>query len=138
VLITPPNLLITDDDGAFRETLCSVFAPRGFNTLTACDGAEALEIVRQQSVHVLLTDMHMPRLNGLETIRRIRERHLILPCILLSAGLEDGLMEEARDLLTFTVLRKPVRFAEVTRAVRQALRDTYGWTFDDHPEAGPM
>jgi CheY-like chemotaxis protein len=135
VLITPPNLLITDDDGAFRETLRSVFAPRGFHTLTARDGAEALEIVRQESVHVLLTDMHMPRLNGLETIRRIRECHLILPCILLSAALDDGLMEEARDLQAFTVLRKPVRFAEVTDAVRQALRESYGWTLDADPEA---
>jgi CheY-like chemotaxis protein len=136
VLITPPNLLITDDDGAFRDTLCSVFAPRGFNTLTARDGAEALEIVGQQAVHVLLTDMHMPRMNGLETIRRIRQRRLILPCILLSAGLDDGLMEEARDLQAFTVLRKPVRFAELTRAVRQALRVTYGWTLDDDPDSG--
>lgn len=136
MLITPPNLLITDDDGAFRDTLCSVFAPRGFNTLTACDGAEALEIVRRQSVHLLLTDMHMPRLNGLETIRQIRQRRLILPCILLSAGVDDGLVAEARDLQACTVLRKPVRFSEVTRAVRQALRATYGWTFDDDPDAG--
>lgn len=136
MLITPPNLLITDDDVAFRETLRSVFAPRGFNTLTARDGAEALEIVWQQSVHVLLTDMHMPRLDGLETIRRIRERQLILPCILLSAGLDDGLMEKARDLQTFTVLRKPVRFAELTEAVRQALHETYGWNLDGDPDAG--
>lgn len=127
MLITQPSLLITDDDGAFRETLRSVFAPRGFNTLTACDGAEALEIVRRQAVHVLLTDMHMPRLNGLQTIREIRQRRLILPCILLSAGLDDGLVEEARELQPFQVLRKPVRFAEVTAAVRRALRMAYGW-----------
>ncbi len=127
MFISPPSLLITDDDGAFREALCSVFAPRGFNTLTARDGDEALEIVRRQPVHILLTDMHMPRLSGLETIRRIRQRHLILPCILLSAGLDDGLMEEARDLQAFSVLRKPVRFSELTGVVRQALRVTYGW-----------
>lgn len=126
-MISPPSLLITDDDGAFRETLCSVFAPRGFHTLTACDGAEALEIVARQPVHVLLTDMHMPRLNGLETIRQIRQRRLILPCILLSAGCDDTLEAHARDVQAFTVLRKPVRFADVTRAVHQALRVTYGW-----------
>jgi CheY-like chemotaxis protein len=80
--------------------------------------------------------MHMPRLNGLETIRQIRQCRLILPCILLSAGVDDGLVEEARDLQAFTVLRKPVRFAEVTRAVRQALRATYGWTLDDDADAG--
>ncbi len=127
MLISPPSLLITDDDSAFRETLCSVFAPRGFRTLTACDGTEALEIVARQPVHVLLTDMHMPRLNGLETIRQIRQRRLILPCILLSAGCDDALEANARDVQAFTVLRKPVRFADVTRAVQQALRLTYGW-----------
>lgn len=131
MLISPPSLLITDDDGAFRETLCSVFAPRGFRTLTACDGAEALEIVARQPVHVLLTDMHMPRLNGLETIRQIRQRRLILPCILISAGCDDALEANARDVQAFTVLRKPVRFAEVTQAVQQALRVTYGWGHED-------
>lgn len=130
-----PSLLITDDDGAFRETLRSVFAPRGFQTLTAADGDEALEIVEKQPVHLLLTDMHMPRLSGIETIRRIRERRLILPCILLSAGVDDGLLEQARGLQAFSVLPKPVRFAELTGVVCQALRVTYGWQ-PDEPSAG--
>lgn len=133
MLITPPSLLITDDDSAFRETLCSVFAPRGFHTLTARDGAEALEIVTRQPVHLLLTDMHMPRLNGLETIRQIRQRRLVLPCILLSAGCDDALEADARDVQAFAVLHKPVRFADVTRAVHQALRMTYGWPGEDAP-----
>ena len=128
-----PSLLIIDDDGAFRETLRAVFAPRGFQTLTAADGDEALEIVENQPVHVLLTDMHMPRLSGLETIRRIRERRLILPCILLSGGLDDGLLEQARGLQAFSVLPKPVRFAELTGVVCRALRVTYGWQPDEPP-----
>jgi CheY-like chemotaxis protein len=126
-----PRLLITDDDGAFRETLRSVFAPRGFQTITAADGDEALEIVSKQPVHLLLTDMHMPRLSGLETIRRIRERRLLLPCILLSGGVDDGLREQARGLQAFSVLRKPVRFSELTGVVCQALRITYGWQPDE-------
>lgn len=131
-----PSLLITDDDGAFRETLRSVFAPRGFQTLTAADGDEALEIVETQPVHLLLTDMHMPRVNGLETIRRIRERRLILPCILLSGGVDDGLLEQARGLQAFSVLPKPVRFAELTGVVCQALRITYGWQPDESNSGG--
>lgn len=131
MFIPPPSLLITDDDGAFRETLCSVFAPRGFHTLTACDGAEALEIVAREPVHVLLTDLHMPRLDGLETIRQIRRRRLILPCILLSAGCDDALEAQAQDVRAFTVLRKPVRFADVTQAVQRALCVTYGWSRAD-------
>ena len=98
MFVSPPIMLITDDDGAFRETLRSAFAPHGFHTLTAGDGDEALEIVRRESVHLLLTDMHMPRMSGLEIIRQIRRSRLVIPCILISGGVDDGLVEEARDV----------------------------------------
>ena len=63
-----PSLLITDDDSDFRETLQVVFEPQGFRTLLAGDGEEALHIVRHEEVHLLLLDMHMPKLTGLETL----------------------------------------------------------------------
>ncbi len=121
-------MLITDDDSAFRETLRNAFTPRGFRTLLAGDGDEALEIVRHQSVHLLLTDMHMPRISGLEIIRQIRQSRLLLPCILISAGVDDGLLAKARDVEAFSILSKPVRFQEVMRTVREAMEQTYGWT----------
>src|SRR5437764_3417607 len=67
-----PRLLITDDDRDFRETLAGALADRGFETLQAADGEEALKIVCRQEVHLLLLDMQMPRLSGLETIERLR------------------------------------------------------------------
>lgn len=123
-------MLITDDDGAFRETLASVFAPRGFHTLLAPDGQEALAIVRRELVHVLLTDMHMPRMSGLEIIRQIRHSQLSLPCILISAAADDGLIEQAGNDV-FSILRKPVRFSEIASVVREAMKVTYGWTEED-------
>jgi CheY-like chemotaxis protein len=123
-----PSLLITDDDRDFRETLRDVFQPRGFRTLVAGDGQEALEIVRREQVHLLLLDMYMPRLTGLETIRRVKQFSESLPCILLSADMDERLAEEARRAKAFSVLRKPVRFAEITSAVQRALRETYDWS----------
>ena len=73
MILSTPSLLITDDDRDFRETLSEVFDRRGFRTLLASDGEQALDIARRETVHLLLTDMHMPRLTGLETIRRIRD-----------------------------------------------------------------
>jgi CheY-like chemotaxis protein len=67
-----PRLLITDDDRDFRETVAGVLADRGFETLQAGDGEEALRIVCRHEVHLILLDMQMPRLNGLDTIERIR------------------------------------------------------------------
>ncbi|HND53801.1 MAG TPA: response regulator [Pirellulaceae bacterium] len=128
MLIETPALLITDDDEDFRETLREVFAPRGFRTLLAADGEEAIGILHREPVHLWLLDMHMPRLTGLQTIDRARELRATIPWILLSAALDDQIIEAARKAEAFSVLPKPVRFAEITRVVREALRAAYDWT----------
>ncbi len=120
-----PSILITDDDHDFRETLRIVFEPRGFRTLLAGDGEEALEIVRDQEVHLLLLDMHMPRLSGLETIRRVKQFRSRLPCILLSAALDDLLIQQAQLAEAFSVLSKPVSRLQITSVVDLALRHAY-------------
>ncbi|MFT7638720.1 MAG: CheY-like chemotaxis protein [Pirellulaceae bacterium] len=122
-----PSLLITDDDLDFRETLKEVFEPRGFRTLTAGDGEEALEIVHRESVHLILLDMHMPRLTGLETILRLRQEQSRLPCILISAALNDGIVEQAKQADVYSVLSKPIRFREITKIVSEAMQTTYEW-----------
>ena len=126
-LLQMPSLLITDDDRDFRETLRGVFEPRGFRTLLAADGEEALKIVESEPVHLLLLDMHMPRLTGLETIRRVKAVRSILPCILLSARLDETLAHEAEAAHAFSVLSKPVRFSDLTGMVSRAMRQTYNW-----------
>jgi DNA-binding NtrC family response regulator len=126
-LVETPALLITDDDDAFRETLRFVFEPKGFRTLMAGDGEEALRIVHNETVHVVLLDVHMPRLPGLETLRMMKEFRAILPCILLSAHLDDMIVEQARRAHAYSVLSKTVTVAQLTGAVRQALERTYAW-----------
>lgn len=122
-----PSLLITDDDRDFRETLQGVFETRGFRTLLASDGQEALEVIQREPVHLLLLDMHMPRLTGLETIRRLRTLQLDLPCILISAALDRQLEAEALAAHAFSVLAKPVRLPDITGVVAQAMKQVYCW-----------
>jgi CheY-like chemotaxis protein len=122
-----PSLLITDDDLEFRQTLCGVFEPLGFRILSAGDGEEALHIVHTEEVHLLLADMHMPKLTGLEMIRRVRQFKSSLPCILMSADLDDLLIEQAFRLDTFDVLPKPIGFRQLTGVVHRALRRIYDW-----------
>lgn len=122
-----PSILITDDDRDFRETLRGVFEPQGFRTLLAEDGAQAVEIVERQEVHLLLLDMHMPRLTGLETLRRVKQIKSLLPCILISAGADEMLIEQAMRDHAFSVLSKPVSRVHVTDTVQLALRRTYNW-----------
>lgn len=124
-MIETPQLLISDDDRDFRDALQSVFDRSGFETLLASDGAEAVEIVKSETVHVVLIDLQMPRMNGLEAIRKIKELQDSLPCILLSAALDETIRDEATD--AFSLLDKPVDFHDVRSAVRSALNDIYGW-----------
>lgn len=123
-----PSLLITDDDRDFRETLSGVFEGRGFRIIQAGDGEEALEVVHREPVHLLLLDMHMPRLTGLDTIRRLRTLQLELPCILISAGLDQQIEAEARAAKAFSVLSKPVRLPDITGIVARAMQQVYCWS----------
>jgi CheY-like chemotaxis protein len=129
MLVDHPRLLIADDDRDFRATLVDVLRGRGFDTLEAADGDEALDVLHRQSVHLLLLDMHMPRMSGLETIRRLRQQELevAVPWILISAALDEAIVAEARAAAAFSILPKPLRLPQLTTAVHDALRQTYDW-----------
>jgi CheY-like chemotaxis protein len=127
MLLEHPSLLITDDDPGFRETLRVAFEPRGFHTLVASGGEEALDIVKRETVHLVLLDIHMPKLSGLETLQRLKEFRAMLPCILLSAQLDDLIVEQAKLAHAFSVLSKTVTISQITGAVRLALQRTYAW-----------
>jgi DNA-binding response OmpR family regulator len=130
-----PSLLITDDDHDFRETLRVVFEPR-FRTLLAGDGEEALRIVRDEEVHLVLLDMHMPKLTGLETLLRVKQFKSRLPCILLSAGLDDSLIRQAQLAQAFSVLSKPITRQQLTSTVDAAMRRIYNWDSNNPQEPG--
>jgi CheY-like chemotaxis protein len=127
MLLETPSLLITDDDPGFRETLRVAFEPRGLRTLLAGDGEEAIRIVRDEQVHLVLLDMHMPKLTGLETLRQLKEFRAMLPCILLSAQLDDRIVEQAQLAHAYSVLSKTVTLRQITGVVFQALQRTYAW-----------
>ena len=122
-----PRLLITDDDPDIRTSLQDLFEERGFQTRLACDGQEAVDIVQEEQIHLLLLDMHMPHMTGLEAIRKLQQLAQPVPCILFSAKLDDALTKQAQQAAVFSVLAKPFRLAQITELVCGALLATYGW-----------
>lgn len=91
----PYSILITDDDRDSRESLRDIVVPQGYRTILAASGEEALEIVHGEPVHLVLLDMHMPRLTGLETVRLMHEENVVLPCILVTADADADLIRQA-------------------------------------------
>lgn len=123
-----PSLLITDDDRDFRESLGELLARRGLNTILAEDGQEALSILRKSTVHILLLDMHMPRLSGIETLETLHTMSVRIPAILMSAKLDDRIVCRAHELSAASVLSKPFSAKTLTETVASILQSVYGWT----------
>lgn len=115
------NVLVCDDDEAILESLRIYLDNEGYNVLTACDGQQALEQVENNEIHCVVLDIMMPRLDGLKTTLKIREKYNF-PIILLSAKSEDtdkisGLGFGADDYVT-----KPFNPLELVARVKSQIR----------------
>ena len=120
------SILIADDDRNSREVLRQIMEPEGFRTLTASSGEEVLDIVREAPVHLLLLDMHMPTLTGLETLRLARQLKAMLPAILVTGSASESLLRQACQEHVYSVIPKPVSKNVVLYTVVRALAHSYG------------
>ncbi len=66
------SILIVDDDAEIRDVLCAILGSEGFDVVTAADGVQALDLLAGQKVDLLVVDVMMPRLNGIEVCRAVR------------------------------------------------------------------
>jgi len=69
------NVLLVDDEKHFREILVKRLGQRGIVALQASDGEEALRLLEEKPVDVIVMDVKMPKMNGIETLRHIKERY---------------------------------------------------------------
>ena len=122
----PYSILITDDDSGSREALREIVEPEGYRTFLASSGEEAVDIVREEKVHLALLDMHMPRLTGLETVQLVHQIDECLPCILVTADATGDLMRQAFTVRAYSVIPKPVSKNVVLYTVVRALVRVYG------------
>jgi two-component system, response regulator PdtaR len=127
----PFSILITDDDRGCRETLRDIVEDEGYRTFLASSGEEAVDIAREESVHLALMDMQMPTLSGLETLQLVRQFNELLPCILVSADASADLMRQAFSVRVYTVIPKPFSRHVILYNVVRALAKVYGRLIDD-------
>ena len=132
--VKPYSILITDDDPECREALREIVEPEGYRTILAESGEEAVDIVREEPVHVALLDMQLPRMSGLEAMLLVRQFNEILPCILVTAAANDELMRQAFSARAFSVIPKPVSKNVVLYTVVRALVRAYGGKLDEPTE----
>ena len=120
------KILVTDDNARWREGLHEAFEPRGYETLEAGSGEEAIEAVQEKRPHVVILDIHLPQMSGLGTLRIIRrEVSGELPAIMVSSRVSDKVMAEALALHAFTVLSKMVGVHRLLYTVAKVLSKYY-------------
>ncbi len=116
----PPRILIVDDDAGQRSLLDSFLRSQGFETLPVPSGERALEALREGAFNMMISDVRMPGLSGLETLRRARQEHATLPVLLVTAYAEIRDAVGAMRDGAVNYLSKPIDLDELLAIVRQA------------------
>jgi len=115
------HVLVVDDDPAISRLVSTNLKARGYEVLTAADGEEALEVIDQETVNLIILDIMMPRLDGMEVCRRVREWSRV-PIIMLSARGDEKGKVDCLELGADDYLTKPFGIAELIARVKTALR----------------
>jgi len=115
------NVLVVDDEKNIRQGLGKALEMDGHNTLLAEDGQEALEIIHQEEVDLIIADLRMPRLSGEDLLRRVVDSWPTIPVIILTGhGTIETAVQSMRDG-AFDFLTKPVNLDRLSLLVKRAL-----------------
>jgi CheY-like chemotaxis protein len=112
--------VVVDDDVDTQEFISTVLENNGFNVISVNDGFDALLVIERHNPDVVLTDILMPNMNGLDLVSRIKEFRGDLPIIVFS-GYRDALVKNFAGLPD-KILPKPMSYDQVVAAVNEVLR----------------
>lgn len=114
------NILIVDDEEDFRETLVKRLQKRKLDTFGAESGQKALDLMNKLIFDVVVLDVKMPGLDGIETLREMKKKNPLVEVILLTghASIESGV--EGMNLGAFDYVMKPVNIDDLIEMIRNA------------------
>jgi len=115
------RILVVDDEAPVREVLTEYFTTEGYAVEGAGSGAEALTVVRGGRADLVLLDVRMPGLDGVQVLRKIREINGDVPVIMVTANEDVNLAKETLKLGAFDYVAKPFDFDYLDRAVAAGL-----------------
>ncbi len=102
------NVLASKADWAWPLALHKIFEPRGVNLIVAKNADEFVNVIEHRRIQAMIIDNESSRAGGLATIKIIRMGHPLMPCLLLSSGADEDLLEKALEIGVFSVIDKPV------------------------------
>ena len=118
----PPHirLLLVDDEKGYLDVLSNRMARRGIETVKTYSGAQALQALRKQDFKVMVLDLKMEDMDGIEVLKIVRKMAPELPVIILTGHGSQAAAEDGMALGAFDYLTKPCELPELLEKVRQA------------------
>ncbi|MBS4212568.1 MULTISPECIES: response regulator [Neobacillus] len=113
------KILIVDDQFGIRILLNEVFQKEGYQTFQAANGVQALEIVKTHDPDLVLLDMKIPGMDGIEILKRMKVLDPDIRVIIMTAYGELDMIQEAKDLGAITHFAKPFDIDDIRAAVRK-------------------
>ena len=118
---SPNPILIVDDDRGMRVLMRAVLESRGLTSIEAIDGVHAIEMCRNERPSVVLLDMRMPKMNGIETLRELKRLDSDLPVIIITAHADLKDAVNAIKLGAYDFIVKPPDFERLTLLISRAM-----------------
>ncbi|HKK99778.1 MAG TPA: response regulator [Desulfotignum sp.] len=117
---TSSNIMLVDDEKDFVEMLGLRLKENGENIISAYNGKECLETLEKKPIDVIILDVKMPGMDGIETLKQIKARHPLIEVILLTGHGTIQSAVEGMKLGAFDFLLKPADFKELTQKLNKA------------------
>ena len=114
------TIMIVDDERRFVLTSTKIFERLGYSVVTANRGEEALELLQERDVGIVLMDVSMPGMSGIETLAEIKKRHPLVEVIMITGSLSRDLATEGIGLGAFDFLLKPTSISDIVKKVDEA------------------
>ena len=118
-----PTILVVDDNKNILEFLLLLLSKHGLSVLGASSGSECLEIVTSQAIDLIILDVMMPEMDGLEVCRQLKKVNGLIPVILLTARDDMKTRAAAMDLGVSEFVAKPVNNQDLLNRIRLQLRN---------------
>lgn len=119
--MTKNRILIVDDEQNVRQLIAKVLEKEGYEILTACNGEEGLEVFQKNNIDLIISDIKMPKMNGIEFLHKVKEQEPGVGFILITAFATmetaiDAIKSGAQDYVT-----KPFDIKEILNAVKNTV-----------------
>ncbi|ELP5728594.1 response regulator [Vibrio vulnificus] len=119
------NILIVDDSESLRQVVSIALTGAGFNVIEAKDGVQGVERLNGEKIHLIISDVNMPNMNGIDFIKQVKQhnKYRFTPIVMLTTETQTYLMEECKKAGAKAWLVKPFRPEQMISVVSRFLMD---------------